>query len=110
MRYRLFNLKAWDDLLEFLTQTLNGLPRLIVVRSIIEVLRHKLATVTLQILLRRVVIGHRGENRILLADIDGVQCIGLGDHLLMQFLSRTDTHLYLFQIRSDGCSHIRDTV
>ena len=104
-------LESGNELVEFLAESLHGVPLRVIIRSVIEALIHELRVVVLLVVLRRTTVKHdRGQDGIVLAQIDSAQRVGSRNHLLVEFLTRPDAHLHLFQVRSDSRSHVSDAV
>ena len=95
---------------DLLAHGLHGLPLGVLVGAVMEAVGHGHAVMVRDIVLARVLERHRGEDGVIVADVDGVERVGGGDHFLVEFLAGAYADLHLRQRGGDGRGHVGDVV
>ena len=81
-----------------------------VVTAVVETVGNGYCIVMSDELFATVLERYGRKNDIISAQIDCIKSIGYSNHLLVQFLSRTDAHFHLRQIGCNGGSHVLDMI
>lgn len=83
------------ELLDFGTHRLDSLPLGVLVGTVMEAVGNRHAAMMGYVVLACMLERHGGQDCVISAYVDGVERIGGCNHLLVELLARTDTHLHL---------------